>query len=193
MAVGKRSTSVCGRRRGQVGAWRGRLYCAYLGVRSANHSSRPPRPGRGRGCGGGAHPQKGGGRPPRAVAQPTLEANLRHLLQEFTAGDPMRAGVLWTNLSLRELSRRLLALGTPASRRTIRRLLRKFQLGQRTARKKKTMGHHPDRNAQFENIARLRREYAVAGDAVISIDTKKKELLGNLASITASATFGHAA
>ena len=91
----------------------------------------------------------------------------------------MREGVLWTNLSLRELARRLLALGTPASRRTIRRLLRKLKIGCRTARKKKTMGHHPDRNAQFENIARLRREYEATGDAVISIDTKKKELLGN--------------
>jgi hypothetical protein len=37
------------------------------------------------------------------------------------------------------------------------------------------MGHHPDRNAPFENIARLRREYEAAGDAVIAIDTKKKE------------------
>jgi hypothetical protein len=104
---------------------------------------------------------------------------LRQLLQEFTAGDPMRTGVLWTNLSLRELSRRLLELGTPASRRVIRRLLRQFKLGRRTARKKKTMGHHPDRNAQFENIARLRREYQDAGDPIVSIDTKKKELLGN--------------
>ena len=59
--------------------------------------------------------EKKGGRPPCVVAQPTLEANLRALLQEFTAGDPMREGVLWTNLSLRELSRRLLALGAPAS------------------------------------------------------------------------------
>lgn len=91
----------------------------------------------------------------------------------------MRTGVLWTNLSLHELSRRLLELGTPASRRVIRRLLRQFQLGRRTARKKKTMGHHPDRNAQFENIARLRREYQDAGDPIVSIDTKKKELLGN--------------
>jgi hypothetical protein len=72
-----------------------------------------------------------------------------------------------------------LALGPPASRRTIRRRLRKLKLGRRTARKKKTMGHHPDRNAQFENIAHLRREYEAAGDAVISIDTKKQELLGN--------------
>jgi len=91
----------------------------------------------------------------------------------------MRVGTLWTNLSLRELQRRLLQLGTPASRRVIRRLLRQFNLGRRTARKKKTMGQHPDRNAQFENIARHRREYEASGDPVISIDTKKKELLGN--------------
>jgi hypothetical protein len=91
----------------------------------------------------------------------------------------MREGVLWTNLSLRELSRRLAALGTPASRRTIRRLLRQMKVGRRTARKKKSMGHHPDRDAQFQNIARLRREYEAAGDPVISVDTKKKELLGN--------------
>jgi hypothetical protein len=46
----------------------------------------------------------------------------------------MREGVLWTNLSLRELSRRLIAMGTPASRRTIRRLLKQLKLGRRTAR-----------------------------------------------------------
>jgi hypothetical protein len=108
-----------------------------------------------------------------------LESNLRKILSQFTAGDPMRAGVLWTNLSLCELSRRLSAMGTPASRRTIRRLLRQLKVGRRTARKKKTMGHHPDRNAQFENIARLRRKYQKAGDPVISVDTKKKELIGN--------------
>jgi hypothetical protein len=101
-------------------------------------------------------------------------------LQEFTAGDPRREGVRWTNLSLRELSRRLVALGTPASRRTIRRLLRPRKLGRGTARKKKTMGHHRDRHAQGANIARLRRAYEAAGDAVMAIDTKKKEFLGNV-------------
>ena len=114
------------------------------------------------------------------MARPTLDENLRNLLAEFTAGDPMREGVLWTNLSLNELSRRLIALGSPASRRTIRRLLKRMRIGRRTARKKKTMGHHPERNAPFENISQLRQEYASAGAAVISIDTKKKELLGNL-------------
>jgi len=92
----------------------------------------------------------------------------------------MREGTLWTNLSLREMQRKLTEMGTPASRRVIRRMLRQLKLGRRTARKKKTMGHHPDRDAQFENIARLRREHEAAGDPVISIDTKKKELLGNL-------------
>jgi len=111
--------------------------------------------------------------------RPQLDENLRYLLQEFTAGDPTRAGVLSTNLSLRALSRRLGELGTPAGRRTIRRLLRKLNVGRRTARKKKKTGQHPDRNAQFENIARLRQEYQAAGDPVISVDTKKKELLGN--------------
>ena len=91
----------------------------------------------------------------------------------------MRAGVRWTHLSLRELSRRLVALGPPASRRTIRRLLRKRTLGRRTARKKQTMGHHPARNAQGENIARLRREYEAAGAAVVAIATHKKAWLGN--------------
>src|SRR3954463_3049013 len=166
-------------RGGQAGARRGRGRCAVALLRPQDDPARPRGLGATRGPGGGPSPKKGGGRRPLTTTCPSLEANLRQLLQEFTAGDPMRAGVLWTNLSLRELSRRLLAMGTPASRRTMRRLLRKLKLGQRTARKKKTMGHHPDRNAQFENITRLRQEYHATGDPVLSIDTKKKELLGN--------------
>ena len=73
----------------------------------------------------------------------------------------MQVGALWTNLSLRELSRRLLAKGTPASKQTIRRALKQLKVGNRSARKKKTMGQHPDRNAQFENIARLRKEFGI--------------------------------
>jgi hypothetical protein len=92
----------------------------------------------------------------------------------------MREGVLWTTLSLRELSRRRMLVGTPASRRTIRRRMRKLKIGRRTARKKKTMGHHPDRTAHFDNITRRRRAYEVAGDAVMSSDTKKKAWLGNV-------------
>ena len=52
----------------------------------------------------------------------------------------MRVGVLWTNLSLRELARRLAELGTPASRRMIRRLLRQLKLGRRTAAEEENHG-----------------------------------------------------
>lgn len=108
-----------------------------------------------------------------------LEPNFLELLGQFTAGDPMREGVLWTNLSVREISRRLAAMGTPASRGVVRQLLRKHRLGQRKARKKKALGTHPDRDAQFRKIANIKAEYLAAADPVISIDSKKKELIGN--------------
>jgi hypothetical protein len=111
----------------------------------------------------------------------TLEENFLSLLAEFTAGDPMREGVLWTNLSRREISRRLAEMGTPASRHTVRKLLKKHGLGQRKARKKKSLGTHPDRNAQFQNIAKYKAAYLAKGWPVISIDSKKKELIGNFA------------
>lgn len=93
----------------------------------------------------------------------------------------MREGVLWTNLSRREISRRLLEMGTKASRHTVRKLMKKHGLGQRKARKKKLLGAHPDRDAQFQNIAELQAAYRAEGDLVISIDIQKKELLGNFA------------
>jgi Rhodopirellula transposase DDE domain len=108
-----------------------------------------------------------------------VEDNFLKLLAEFTAGDPMREGALWTDLSRCEISRRLVEMGTPASRHIVRKLLRKNGLGQRKARKKKSLGAHPDRNAQFENIAKLKALYLAKGGPAISIDTKKKELVGN--------------
>lgn len=125
--------------------------------------------------------KKGGGRKAAIERQPQLEANFLGILAEFTAGDPLREGVLWTNLSRREISRRLAEQGTPASRHTVRKLMKHHGLGQRKVRKKKSLGAHPDRNAQFENIARLKADYQVKGEPVISIDSKKKELIGNFA------------
>lgn len=113
-------------------------------------------------------------------ACPSLNQNLLQVLADHTAGDPMREGVKWTDLKPREISRRLGELGTPAGRRVVRQLLKRNGYVKRKARKKQEMGpRHPDRNAQFENIARLKREYLAAGDPVVSMDTKKKEMLGN--------------
>jgi hypothetical protein len=111
---------------------------------------------------------------------PTLEENFFKVLQDHTAGDPMRPEVKWTNLSRRQIAERLSAMGTPAGRDVVSQLLREHGYRRRKALKKKTMGRrHPDRNAQFENIARLKREDLAAGLPVISVDTKKKELLGD--------------
>ena len=94
----------------------------------------------------------GGGRKQLIGSQGMLEENFLKILEEFTAGDPMREGVLWTNLSRCEISRRLREMGTPASRYVVRKLLKKHDMGKRTARKKKSMGAHPDRNAQFDSM-----------------------------------------
>lgn len=91
----------------------------------------------------------------------------------------MNADVKWTNLSRRQIARRLKELGTPVSRRVVSQLLRRNGYRRRQAFKYQAMGEHPDRNAQFENLARLKTDYLAAGLPVLSIDTKKKELLGN--------------
>jgi hypothetical protein len=123
--------------------------------------------------------KKGGGRKRLIEASPALEENFLKVLQDHTAGDPMRADVRWTNLSRRQIAARVTELGTPVGRHVVSQLLRKHRYRRRKALKKKTMGpRHPDRNAQFENIARLKREYLAAGLPVVSIDTKKKELIG---------------
>ena len=102
------------------------------------------------------------------------------VLREHTAGDPMRSEVKWTDLTRREICGFLKERGTPAGKRVVKHLLKKHGYVKRQAQKTQTMGRrHPDRNAQFENIARLKHEYLQAGDPVISMDTKKKELLGN--------------
>ena len=80
------------------------------------------------------------------------------MLQDHTAGDPMRADIKWTNLSRRQIAQRMTELGTPVGRDVVSQLLRKHGYRRRKALKKKTMGHHRDRNAQFEKIARSQEE-----------------------------------
>ena len=110
---------------------------------------------------------------------PTLHETFLKALQDHTAGDPMNAEVKWTNLSRRQIAARMAESAARVSRDVVSQLLRRHGYRKRKALKKKTMGHHRDRDAQFEKIARLKRKYADAGLPVISIDTKKKELLGD--------------
>jgi hypothetical protein len=91
----------------------------------------------------------------------------------------MRPEVHWTNLTPREIADRLRQRGLRVSVRVVRQLLRQHHYVRRKARKGQTMGQHQDRDAQFQNIARLQQEYLDSPNPILSIDTKKKELLGN--------------
>lgn len=101
------------------------------------------------------------------------------VIQSHTAGDPMRVNVKWTNLSRRQISQRLKARGISAGKNVVSRLLHQHGFRRRKPQKKRTLKQHADRNAQFEKIAKLKKHYLDMGKPVLSIDTKKKELLGN--------------
>jgi hypothetical protein len=95
-----------------------------------------------------------------------------------TAGDPMSAKK-WIRSSLRHLHARLKQLGHTASRPTLRRLLHDAKFTLKANAKRDVGKQHPHRNAQFVHIADQRTRFREAGLPIISIDTKKKELIGN--------------
>lgn len=119
------------------------------------------------------------GRPPNEVRDPQLEQALQEMLSDEVAGDPM-SRQKWIRSSTRNLSRRLDEQGHKASPHTVARLLRKLGYSLRVNwRKKQTGAQHPDRDAQFKYIAALKAQYLGEELPIISIDTKKKELIGN--------------
>lgn len=92
----------------------------------------------------------------------------------------MREDALRTNLSLRRMAAELERRGFRVSPPVVAQLLRKHRLGRRKALKKRSFKHHPLSDRQFRNIARIRDEYERAGNPVFSVDTRKKELIGDL-------------
>ena len=111
---------------------------------------------------------------------PDIDQKFLDVLKDYTAGDPMQDHVLWTNLTPREIASRLADKhGLHVSATVVRQLLHKHNYRRRKAQKKQTMKTVKDKNAQFQNIARLKREYQTSGNPIISFDTKKKEALGN--------------
>ncbi len=103
------------------------------------------------------------------------------MIDTYTAGDPMHEGVLWTNLQRPEIAARLGDEGFPVSVTIVDRLLDAHGMGYRQPQKIKTMTRHPDRNAQFEYIHQLLEEHLDAGQPVLSMDTKRREMLGEYA------------
>ena len=101
------------------------------------------------------------------------------LVGEHTAGDPMREQVRWTNLGAWQIAQGLQEAGYTVSRNIVRQLLKRHGYRKRKAQKSLAMGRHPEQDGQFENIARLKQVYQQAGNPILSMDTKKKENLGN--------------
>jgi len=109
---------------------------------------------------------------------PELRDNFREVLCRYTAGDPMREDVKWTNLTKREIANRLAKTSTPVSVNIVTQLLDNADFHRRKLRKVLAMGSAPRRNDQFEQIAQLVDDYQNSCNPVLSMDTKKKEALG---------------
>jgi hypothetical protein len=121
--------------------------------------------------------REGGGRKRCSEADPQLVEALLSLVEPMTRGDPM-SPLLWTCKSTSNLAEALTRQGHPVSPRTVGRLLSADGYSLQSNRKTKEGGAHPDRNAQFEHINVMVQRFQHRGQPVISVDTKKKELIG---------------
>jgi hypothetical protein len=123
---------------------------------------------------------RGGGRTRAEIADPELVDSLDSLIEPETRGDP-ESPLRWTTRSTYRLARELTAMGHQASHTLVRTLLRTAGFSLQATRKKLEGAQHPDRDAQFRYINSLAERYLADGDPVISVDTKKKELVGRYA------------
>jgi hypothetical protein len=119
----------------------------------------------------------GGGRRPLTQTDPTVLEDLQRLLEPATVGDPMRP-LMWVSKSHAKLAAALRDMGHEVSASRIPKLLENLHYRRQVNRKTKEGSHHPDRDAQFEHINQQVVTLQTAGQPVISVDTKKKELIG---------------
>ena len=127
---------------------------------------------------GAARPQAGGGRKKTTEKDRSLVADLERLVEPTTRGDP-ESPLRWTCKSVRQLADELQGQGHQASHMLVGELLHELGYSLQANRKTREGTSHPDRNAQFEHINAKATAFLKAGEPVISVDTKKKELVGD--------------
>jgi transposase len=120
----------------------------------------------------------GAGRPPLTQLDPQLLHDLQAALEANTRGDP-QSPLMWTAKSTRHLADQLVRQGHQVSHDSVSRLLEELGYSLQANRKTKEGKDHPDRDAQFDYINRRVRQFQRRGQPVVSVDTKKKELLGD--------------
>ncbi len=120
----------------------------------------------------------GSGRQPLTTADPTLLEDLRRLVEPATMGDPTRP-LLWVSKSHAKLAAALRTMGHQIATSSMPKLLGELKYRRQVNRKTKEGSHNPDRNGQFEHINKQAMALQAAHQPVISVDTKKKELIGD--------------
>jgi Rhodopirellula transposase DDE domain len=120
----------------------------------------------------------GGGRKSAVTHQPDLPAALEALIEDAIRGDPC-SPLRWVSRSLRHLVKALSAKGFQASQRVVANLLRDLKYSCQANQKTREGSNHPDRDAQFAHINHTVKAAIAAGEPAISVDTKKKELVGD--------------
>ena len=122
--------------------------------------------------------REGGGPRPLTERDSSLLADLERLVEPATRGDPERP-LLWVSKSCAKLAAALRDMGHAVSPNTVRKLLTLLGFSRQANRKVDEGSRHPGRNAQFEHLNKKVLAAQAAGEPVISVDTKKKELVGN--------------
>jgi len=118
--------------------------------------------------------RSGGGRKSAFESIPGLDEAFLRVIAQQTAGSPTDELLKWTNLTRHEIANLLQNEGLSVSVTVVDQLLEKHNYRKRKAVKSLATGEHPQRNQQFENIARLKDAYQAAGNPVLSMDTKKE-------------------
>jgi transposase len=131
-----------------------------------------------RSAGAGRVRRQGGGRRAKTQADPTLLGDLQKLLEASTRGDPM-SPLLWTSKSLDKLCAALKDMQHNVSPNVVAKLLRKLGYSLQSNRKTREGSKHPDRDEQFQYLDARMKEHIAERSPVISVDTKKKELVGD--------------
>ena len=122
--------------------------------------------------------RQGAGRKRASLKDPTLLEDLDGLVDPVTRGDP-ESPLRWTCKSVRHLAEELQREGHSVNYQTVSELLHDLDYSLQANQKNLEGSHHPDRNEQFEYINRKAKRYLKQGEPVISVDTKKKELVGD--------------
>jgi Rhodopirellula transposase DDE domain len=122
--------------------------------------------------------QPGGGRKPIEEHDPEITRLLEEVMEESTVGDPM-SPLKWNSKSTYQISQYLASRGHPVSEDTVQRRLRKLDYSLQANRKDKEGESHADRDRQFRYISETAKRFLKRREPVISVDTKKKERVGN--------------